>query len=104
LNWREYDEKAEWLEQEFSAEVPLFDWKVLRADTMVVKWQEQPIEGSCPYRIRASIVVNEQRLWADAEVDASIVETWKAESTTEYVSRLVAHGMVQRIMEWKPKD
>ena len=103
MNWKEYDERAEWLEQQFKAEVPLFDWKVLRADTMVVVWREQPTEGSCPYRMRASVVVNGERLWADAEVDASIVEIWETQNMTEYVSRLIAHNMVQRMMEWKPE-
>jgi hypothetical protein len=104
VHWKEYDEKAEWLERKFADEVPLFDWRVARADTMAVKWRTFEVLQFSSYDIVATVELNGERLKAQAEIDADILDTWETENLVDYIGRLVAYNVVQSIMEWKPKN
>ena len=104
VNWREYDEKAKWLERKLADEVPLFSWRVARADTMAVKWRTFEVLEFSSYDIVATVELNGELLKASAEISANILDTWETENFMDYIGRLVTYNIVQSIMEWKPEN
>ena len=97
----QYDEQAAELEAGLQGRIPLVRWHVLRYEEIAYEWEQMPNLKYEEFRVTASVMINQKRLFASTIVTRPLIESAKF-NVIEYVAESMGWEFVKAILAWRP--